>query len=152
MPTIHLPDIAATERLGQELAASVSFGDCIALDGPLGAGKTSLVRALVCALGGDQEAVASPTFTLMNRYEANWPIFHVDAYRLQGANALAGLGFDELSETGLGIVEWASLVPGALPDAYTWHIALEHHANGRQVTIVAPPGRDVPWLQAWPTS
>jgi tRNA A37 threonylcarbamoyladenosine biosynthesis protein TsaE len=85
----------------------------------------------------------------MNHYAARFPIVHVDAYRLQGAAALAGLGFDELAEAGLGIVEWASLVPGALPPAYTWQICLEHHASGRTALVEPPSGRAVPWLQAW---
>jgi hypothetical protein len=108
-----------------------------------------LVRALVAALGGDPACVASPTFTLLNRYEARLPVVHVDAYRLQGATALAGLGFDELAESGLGIVEWASVVPGALPSAYTWRIMLQHHAHGRTASVEPPTGRIVPWLQAW---
>jgi tRNA threonylcarbamoyl adenosine modification protein YjeE len=148
-PLLHLPDPEATARLGSALASSCVLGDYIALDGPLGAGKTSLVRALVATLGGDPAVVASPTFTLLNRYEARFPIVHVDAYRLQGAAALAGLGFDEMAESGLGIVEWASLVPGAFPAAYTWRIVLDHRPTGRTALVEPPTGRSVPWLQAW---
>src|SRR5688572_22301747 len=110
---IHLADEAATQRLGRLLAGSLQMGDLIALDGPLGAGKTTLVRALVEELGGDPVEVSSPTFTLLNRYDARLPVVHVDAYRLQGPGALAGLGFDELAEDGIGIVEWADRVQAA---------------------------------------
>ena len=148
-PLLLLPNPEATSRLGKALAESCVLGDYLALDGPLGAGKTSLVRALVAALGGDPAVVASPTFTLLNRYEAKFPVVHVDAYRLQGATALAGLGFDEMAESGLGIVEWASLVPGALPAAYTWRITMDHCPIGRTALVEPPAGRSVLWLQAW---
>jgi tRNA threonylcarbamoyl adenosine modification protein YjeE len=147
MPPIHLVDEVATQRLGRLLAGSVLAGDVIALDGPLGAGKTTLVRALVAELGGDPAEVASPTFTLLNRYDARLPVVHVDAYRLQGAAALAGLGFDELAEEGIGIVEWAQRVVDALPVAHTWRVALGHRTDGREAHVAPPSGRSVPWLQ-----
>ena len=143
---IHLADEAATSRLGRLLAGAVQVGDVIALDGPLGAGKTTFVRALVAELGGDPAEVASPTFTLLNRYEARMPVVHVDAYRLSGPAALAGLGFDELMEDGLGIVEWAERVVSALPAAYTWRVSLNHRADGREAQVAPPSGRSVPWL------
>lgn len=144
---IHLADDAATQRLGRLLAGSVQVGDVVALDGPLGAGKTTLVRALVAELGGDPAEVASPTFTLLNRYDARLPVVHVDAYRLQGAAGLAGLGFDELAEEGIGIVEWAERVVDALPSMRTWRIVLGHRTDGREAEITPPSGRSVPWLQ-----
>jgi tRNA threonylcarbamoyl adenosine modification protein YjeE len=148
MSPIHLPDEAATQRLGRQLAGSVQMGDLIALDGPLGAGKTTLVRALVEELGGDPKEVSSPTFTLLNRYDARLSVVHVDAYRLQGPAALAGLGFDELAEDGIGIVEWAERVLAALPKAFTWRVVLSHCADGRQAQVAPPPDRSVPWLQS----
>ena len=148
MPPIHLADEAATQRLGRLLASSVQAGDVIALDGPLGAGKTTLVRALVEELGGDPAEVSSPTFTLLNHYDARLPVVHVDAYRLQGPGALAGLGFDEFAEDGIGIVEWAERVLAALPMAQTWRIVLSHRADGREAQVAPPSGRSVPWLQS----
>ncbi len=147
MTAIHLVDDAATQRLGRLLAGVVQAGDLIALDGPLGAGKTTLVRALVAELGGDPAEVASPTFTLLNRYDARLPVVHVDAYRLQGPAALAGLGFDELAEEGLGVIEWAQRVSVALPPTHTWRIVLAHRPDGREARVAPPPGRSVPWLQ-----
>ena len=147
MPPIHLADEAATQRLGRLLAGAVQAGDVIALDGPLGAGKTTLVRALVAELGGDPAEVASPTFTLLNRYIARLPVVHVDAYRLQGPAGLAGLGFDELAEEGIGVVEWAERVSAVLPPAQTWRIVLAHRPDGREAQVAPPSGRSVPWLQ-----
>jgi tRNA threonylcarbamoyl adenosine modification protein YjeE len=149
--TILLPDEAATGRLGQLLAQAVAPGDVIALDGPLGAGKTTLVRALVEGLGGDPAQVSSPTFTLLHRYHARWPVVHVDAYRLQDAAALAGLGFDELAEDGIGVIEWAERVATALPAGSTWRLALEHRPSGRAAHLAPPPGRSPPWLRAGPS-
>ena len=148
MSSFHLADEAATQRLGRLVAGSVQQGDLIALDGPLGAGKTTLVRALVAELGGEPTAVSSPTFTLLNRYDARLPVVHVDAYRLQGPGALAGLGFDELAEDGIGIIEWAERVLAALPVAYTWRVVLGHCADGRAAHVAPPPGRSYPWLQS----
>ena len=145
---IYLADEAATARLGRQLAGVLQVGDIIALDGPLGAGKTTLVRALVAELGGDPAEVASPTFTLLYRYEARIPVVHVDAYRLQGPAALGGLGFDEFAEDGIGIVEWAERVLTALPVGYTWRITLSHRTDGREAQVAPPPGRLVPWLQS----
>jgi tRNA threonylcarbamoyl adenosine modification protein YjeE len=150
MVPIHLADEAATAWLGRQLAGSLRAGDVVALDGPLGAGKTTLVRALVAELGGDPAEVASPTFTLLHRYEARLPVVHVDAYRLQGPAALGGLGFDELAEDGIGIIEWAERVLAALPVAHTWRIALDHRSDGREARVAPPPGRSVPWLQRPP--
>jgi hypothetical protein len=145
---IHLADEHATRRLGGMLAEVVRRGDLIALDGPLGAGKTTLVRSLVEHLGGDPTLVASPTFTLLNRYDARLPIVHVDAYRLQDAAALAGLGFDELADEGLGIIEWSQRVAAVLSPAHTWRIDLEHDHAGRSARVAPPDGRTVPWLQS----
>jgi tRNA threonylcarbamoyladenosine biosynthesis protein TsaE len=98
-----LPDSDATEALGRELAAGLEPGDVVLLEGPLGAGKTTLVRGLVAALGGDGAEVASPTFILMETYEvtrgALRRVHHADLYRLRG-RGLAG----PLDEVGLGEV------------------------------------------------
>jgi tRNA threonylcarbamoyl adenosine modification protein YjeE len=147
MPAILLPDLAATRRLAECLAAAVEPGEVIALDGPLGAGKTTLVRDLVAALGGDAAQVASPTFTLLHQYQARLPVIHVDAYRLAGPADLAGLGFDELSEQGLGVVEWAQRVRAALDPQRLWQVALDHAAGGgRQATVTTPTRLEGKWL------
>lgn len=144
MPPIALPDAEATAALARTLAPALRPGDIIALDGPLGAGKTTFTRALVAALDGDPALVASPTFTLLNRYDARWPIYHVDAWRLARPDQLAGTGFLELTEDGIGIVEWAERVAALLPDAGLWSLRLAHAAGGREATVTPPPGRGDP--------
>lgn len=141
-----LADETATRQAGARLAKLLRAGDVVLLDGPLGAGKTTLVRFLVAALGGDPAQVASPTFTLLHRYAARVPVIHVDAYRLQGPAGLAGLGFDELAEDGIGIIEWSERVAAALDPAFCWHVAMAHADNGRTATVTTPPNRSGKWL------
>lgn len=144
MPSEHLPDVAAVEALARRLAPRLRPGDRLLLDGPMGAGKTTLTRALVAALGGDPEQVSSPTFTLMHHYAARIPLIHVDAYRLGDADELAAIGFDEqLEEGAVACVEWPSRVAGLFVAEECWRIALDHHdVAGRTATIVEPVRRD----------
>jgi tRNA threonylcarbamoyl adenosine modification protein YjeE len=135
---IELPDEAATAALGGALARSLAPGEVLALDGPLGAGKTTVVRALVATLGGDPAAVSSPTYTLLHRYPARVPVVHIDAYRLRGPEDLAGLGFEELSEGAIAAIEWAERVRAALPAETLWSLALEHAGAGRRARLTAP--------------
>jgi tRNA threonylcarbamoyl adenosine modification protein YjeE len=105
-----------TAAVARELAGLLVPGDCVCLEGELGAGKTTLVRFLVESLGGNPESVSSPTFVLLNIYPTpRCQVFHLDAYRID-ADAMEAIGFDELLEQrGLVIVEWASRVADAIP-------------------------------------
>lgn len=109
--------LADTAAFAARIAATVQPGSVIALEGDLGAGKTTFVRALVEALGGKANAVSSPTFMLLNVYQTpRMPVFHLDAYRVGGADDFEAIGFDELLERGgVVIVEWASRVNALLP-------------------------------------
>ncbi len=138
---IVLADLSAMARLAEALATRCEPGDVIALDGPLGAGKTTLVRAAVAALGGEAEQVQSPTFTLLHQYHAQVPVVHVDAYRLNGPASLAGLGFEELAEDSIAFVEWAERVLPALPADRLWRIVLAHGDGHRSAVVAPPPGR-----------
>ena len=115
---IPLPDDAATGALGARLAAFVRPGDFIALSGDLGAGKTSLARALIkarLARHGLEEDVPSPTFTLVQTYEApDLLITHVDLYRLDRPEDAAELGLMEALDEGVLLVEWPEKL-GPLP-------------------------------------
>ena len=115
--TFASSSLEETAGVAARVAAMLAPGTCLTLEGELGAGKTTFVRALVGAMGGDERMVSSPTFVLMNTYVTpRMSVYHLDAYRLHGADDLTAIGFDELLEQrGLVIVEWASRVIGALP-------------------------------------
>jgi tRNA threonylcarbamoyladenosine biosynthesis protein TsaE len=111
------PDLAATEALGRRLGALLFRGAVVALVGPLGAGKTHLVRAVAEGLGiPDSRVVSSPTFVLIQEYQARLPVYHFDAYRLRGAGEFLDLGAHEYFEgDGVCLVEWADRVEVCLP-------------------------------------
>lgn len=107
--TIHLEGEAATIALGRELGRALAAGDLVALDGDLGAGKTTLVRGIAEGLGADPGEVRSPTFVLAHVYRGGRvALGHLDAYRLGPGADLAPLGIDDLLEAGAVAVEWAS--------------------------------------------
>lgn len=104
-----------TERLGRALAEAVPHG-VIALDGPLGAGKTRLVQAVAAASGVDRREVVSPTFVLVHEYHGSRPIYHLDAYRLRDDDEFLELGADEyFAPPNLVLIEWADRVRRCLP-------------------------------------
>jgi tRNA threonylcarbamoyladenosine biosynthesis protein TsaE len=109
--------VEQTEAIAAELAKQFVGGEVIALEGDLGAGKTQFVRGLVKGLGGDGRAVSSPTFVLLNVYDqGRLTVFHLDAYRVHGADDFEAIGFTELLEQGGVIaVEWPGRVPSLLP-------------------------------------
>ncbi|MBB4237185.1 tRNA (adenosine(37)-N6)-threonylcarbamoyltransferase complex ATPase subunit type 1 TsaE [Rhizobium esperanzae] len=136
--SVFLKDEAATIRFGDDLALALKAGDCLALSGDLGAGKSSLARAILRAMADDEGLeVPSPTFTLVQSYDLRIPISHFDLYRLGDPAELTELGFDEALENGICLVEWPEMAEGELP---TERIALglEHEDSGRRATIKAP--------------
>ena len=105
-----------TETLGRALGAALASGGVVALIGPLGAGKTRLVQSIAAALGVDRRTVNSPTFVLIQEYQAPLPIFHCDTYRLRSMDEFLDLGVDEMFQSrGICLIEWADRVAGVLP-------------------------------------
>lgn len=130
---VELPDAAATLALGGRLAAPLRPGSVIALNGELGAGKTTLVRGLVAGLGS-ADPVSSPTFALVHEYRGGrLPVSHFDWYRLGDEAELWALGWEEyLDGGGVVVVEWAGRFPAALPSAaLRW--SLSHDAAGGRI-------------------
>ncbi|MCE9531123.1 MAG: tRNA (adenosine(37)-N6)-threonylcarbamoyltransferase complex ATPase subunit type 1 TsaE [Planctomycetes bacterium] len=117
---VDVQSLAETEALGRRLGELLFPGAVVALIGPLGAGKTHLVRAIAEGLGiRNPMAVTSPTFVLIQEYPARLPIFHFDAYRLKGPQEFIDLGVHEYYDAGgVCLIEWADRVEEALPADY----------------------------------
>src|SRR4029077_15217857 len=115
--TVALADEYATRRLAVDIANGLQGGDLVTLSGDLGAGKTTFARALIRYLAGDESIeVPSPTFTLMQIYDLpQFPVVHADFYRLSGTAELAELGFDDLPEGAVVLIEWPDRAAGFLP-------------------------------------
>jgi tRNA threonylcarbamoyl adenosine modification protein YjeE len=114
---VVLPNEEAMGRLMLDIATALEPGDLITLSGDLGAGKTTFARALIRHVAGDEGIeVPSPTFTLIQTYELpRFPIVHADLYRLSGSSELAELGFDDLPENAVVLLEWPDRAAGFLP-------------------------------------
>jgi len=126
-----------TLALGRKFARRLNAGDCVAVAGQLGAGKTVLIRGIATGLGlGDEKLVASPTFVLVREYQGRLPIYHVDLYRTaNGPAELADLGLDEMLADGVALIEWADRAAGALPPR-RWEITITiTGANRRRFAI-----------------
>src|SRR5215813_10328596 len=115
--TTTLADEAATHRLMTDVAATLEPGDLITLSGDLGAGKTTFARAMIRYLAGDETIeVPSPTFTLIQVYDLpRFPLVHADLFRVSGASELAELGFDDLPEGAVVLLEWPDRAASFLP-------------------------------------
>lgn len=108
-----------TLALAKRLAASFNSGDVICLNGSLGAGKTVFVRGLAAALGIDENSVNSPSFTFVNEYPGEMPLYHFDLYRIDDPSELYEIGWDEyLGRDGLTVVEWGEKAGELLPSRY----------------------------------
>ena len=141
MPT-RLADEDATRAYASRLAARLPHGALLLIDGPLGAGKTTLVAALVAALGGP-ERTSSPTYTLIHEYPTpTGPVVHVDAYRLGDPAQLAEMGLDDyLARARLVAVEWGGALAAEYPDA--WRLRLDRPVGAdtiRTAELTVPDG------------
>ena len=126
METFTTSNVNATVELGRQLASRFDRGECVALVGDLGAGKTAFVRGLAAGWGvSDQRLVSSPTFVLIHEYDGPVPVFHVDVYRLSDPKReLVELGLAEMLTEGVVVIEWADRVDSILPRPH-WRIAIE---------------------------
>ncbi|GAA0301626.1 tRNA (adenosine(37)-N6)-threonylcarbamoyltransferase complex ATPase subunit type 1 TsaE [Sphingomonas oligophenolica] len=141
-----LADPAATEAFGARLATLARPGDVITLAGPLGAGKTSIARGLLSALGLAGEA-PSPSFAIVQPYappEVSVPVLHVDLYRIDDPAEIEELGLDEALADSLLIIEWPERAPGMWPDALALSLTIEPDGS-RALTAEVP----APWKARW---
>ena len=131
----HLKDEAATAALGAFLAPRLSAGDCLLLEGPIGAGKSHLARALIRERLGRFEDIPSPTFTLVQTYDAgDVEIWHADLYRLSHPDEVLELGLEEAFSKAICLVEWPDRLGGHVPrDALRLRLAVD--GDGRKATV-----------------
>ena len=141
-----LKDEAATLKLGGRLAKLLRPDDVITLSGPLSAGKTTLVRGLLSALGHEGE-VPSPSFAIVQPYESlALPLWHVDLYRIEGPDEIDELGLDDIRGDGVLIVEWPEHAGRELwPEALA--LSLETREDGSRALTAKVPAA---WEGRWP--
>jgi tRNA threonylcarbamoyladenosine biosynthesis protein TsaE len=144
--SIVLADADATAALGARLAAHLAIGDCVALSGGLGAGKTTLARGLISAWMGRAEEAPSPTYTLAQLYEGpRGPLWHMDLYRLRSAEEADELGLEDALEEALCLIEWPERLAGRMPRCWL-EISLALAPSGR-VAHLQWQGRERPeWM------
>lgn len=141
---IALPDLAATAALGQRIAAALRPGDVVALSGGLGAGKTTLARAIIAALGHAGE-VPSPSFAIIETYDpptVRLPLVHADFYRLERPEEAEELGLDDYRHGAALLAEWPEHAGGFAHEPACLSIRIETAETGR--IAIVEPGAD--WL------
>jgi len=144
---IFLPDLSATEAAAGRLAPHLRRGDMLALQGPLGAGKTTFARALLRALGVNED-VPSPTFTLLQTYDTpHFTVYHFDLYRLEKEAELIELGWDDALADGLVLAEWPERAERHLPkNRLGLHFTFD--AKGNRTLTFGPRGEWVERLES----
>ncbi len=146
--TFELADEAATEALARTIAGQALVGDRLALKGDLGAGKTVFARAFIRCLCGDDIEVPSPTFTLVQTYEARdgLPLFHFDLYRLEDPEEVLELDIDDAFAEGISLIEWPERMGYLLPRDLL-EVALSYgESENQRVCVITAPEKWVPRL------
>ncbi len=132
-------NVSETFNLGRQFGEQLAGGEILLLHGPLGAGKTVFVKGVASALGIDPDEVTSPSFTLVNPYDAKFPFFHIDLYRLdEGASAAHAVDLDELltDERAIVVIEWAERLGRYPLPENVWHIAISGDGEAaREINI-----------------
>ena len=135
---VVIPHLGALETFARGLAVGLRAGDTLTLSGPVGAGKTTLVRALVYAVTGFDGA-SSPSFTFWQRYDGRLPIHHIDLYRLEDANELSELGLHEaFDDHSLTLIEWPERAPQLIPSNARKLVVHGAGDEAREIEIESP--------------
>jgi tRNA threonylcarbamoyladenosine biosynthesis protein TsaE len=139
---LHLPDLAATEALGRRIASGLRPGDAVLLEGPLGAGKSALARALIrSATGQPALEVPSPSYTLVQEYDTPaGRLSHFDLWRLDGPGGVVELGWDEARQ-GIVVVEWPDRLDALRPRDALEIMLSQAEGDARTAIISDPAGR-----------
>ena len=130
-----------THQLGYKLGGLLSKGDVVCLTGDLGAGKTTLSKAIAKGLGVEED-VTSPTFTLIHEYMGRLPLYHFDVYRIRKVEEMEDLGYEEyFYGDGVCLIEWASIIEELIPTEHLWiHITRGDGDQSREIEIKGTTG------------
>ncbi len=110
-----------TINFGRRFAEQLKAGDVVALQGPLGSGKTHLVKGIAQAFGIKKSSVHSPTYTLIHEYEGSLPVYHFDCYRMQTVQEALEIGAEDyFYRQGICVIEWAAKIKSILPEKVIW--------------------------------
>lgn len=123
-----------TIELGKTIGSQLKGGEVIGICGPLGSGKTHLIKGIAAGAGSaDCKTVTSPTFVIVNQYAGRFDIYHIDAYRLNSIAEFEQLGFDDLCHRqSVVMIEWADKVESALSNINCIHIELAHASKTKR--------------------
>lgn len=137
--------VEETRAFGRALAAHLRPGDVIVLTGDLGAGKTACSQGIAAGLGVT-ERVTSPTFTIVQEYEGDVPVQHLDLYRLGSVQEVLDLGLDETIDDRVTLVEWGDVALAALPEEHLELVITLEPDAGDDVRTITATGRGVRWV------
>jgi tRNA threonylcarbamoyladenosine biosynthesis protein TsaE len=128
--------IQETIQIGKQFAERLKPGDVVCLDGDLGAGKTHFVKGIALHFGVKEHEVSSPTFTLINEYQGNVPLYHFDCYRIKNEQEALEIGTEDyLYGDGISIVEWPQKIGNLLPPESVWVHITHVGENEREIRI-----------------
>ena len=129
--------VKETIEIGKKFAEELKAGDVVYLEGDLGAGKTHFVKGIASEFGIDQEKVNSPTFTLINEYYGEIPIFHFDCYRLKTIQEALEIGIEEyLYGEGVSVIEWPSKIKEIIPENAI-QIEIKHEGTSERSILIS---------------
>lgn len=129
--------VEETIEFGKKFAGNLNKGDVVCLEGDLGAGKTHFVKGIASYFGVDQEKVNSPTFTLINEYPGEIPIFHFDCYRLKAIQEALEIGIEEyLYGEGISVIEWPSKIKEIIPESAI-QIEIKHEGTSERSILIS---------------
>lgn len=135
MITFKTKTAEETIELGKKIGSLLKKGDIIAMQGTLAAGKTTITKGIAQALE-IKDNITSPTFCLISEYEGKMPLYHMDVYRLDGAEDFAGLGTEDmLYGNGVSIIEWSEKVMSELPKK-TIILKLDPQEDGSRIITI----------------
>lgn len=127
--------VEQTIEISNKLANFLKIGDILVLTGDLGSGKTYFTKGIV-EYFADSNTVSSPTFTIVNEYDTNPPIFHFDVYRLENTVEFLNIGGEEYWYKGISIIEWGEKLKDILPKQYLEICIEKLDSNNREIHFI----------------